>query len=193
MEHKGVGCTGLSFSAQAPPHQMFSPGCILASANPVWDSHTFVHFRCPKIRKHLSQDLVSEGSFHAATHAFGRIPKSIAPSGFQRQRSIRFARSQLACAEGQSNQSVARKRRCSLGMVGKWRGRFLQARLEGLYDEPRPGAPRKVSVPRSSRSSFRPLESTPRGETHWSTGGLAKATGRMTISKGPGRRIGTRT
>ena len=80
---------------------------------------------------------------------------SVLARSFQRQRSIRFARSQLACAEGQSNQSVARKRRCSLGMVGKWRGRFLQARLEGLYDEPRPGAPRKVSVPRSSRSSFR--------------------------------------
>jgi len=29
-------------------------------------------------------------------------------------------------------------------MVGKGRSRFLKARLEGLYDEPRPGAPRKV-------------------------------------------------
>jgi hypothetical protein len=32
---------------------------------------------------------------------------------------------------------VAKKLRCSTGMAGQWRVRFLQARLEGLYDEPR--------------------------------------------------------
>ena len=57
----------------------------------------------------------------------------------------RRARVVLACAEGIDNKSVARKLRCSLGMVGKWRARFLKTRREGLYDEPRPGAPRKVS------------------------------------------------
>ena len=51
----------------------------------------------------------------------------------------------LGCAEGLDNQAVARKMRCSLGMVGKWRARFLKGRLEALYDEPRPGAPRTVS------------------------------------------------
>src|SRR3989475_7794333 len=97
----------------------------------------------------------------------------------------RRARVVQACAEGQSNQSVARKLRCSLGMVGKWRGRFLKARLEGLYDEPRPGAPRKVSDAEIEQVVIQTLESTPRGETHWSTRGLAKATGlsRMTISR----------
>ena len=55
----------------------------------------------------------------------------------------RRARVVLACAEGLDNQTVAKKLRCSLGMVGKWRSRFLKARLEGLYDEPRPGAPRR--------------------------------------------------
>ena len=50
----------------------------------------------------------------------------------------RRARVVLACAEGLNNKSVARKLRTALGMVGKWRARFLQARLEGLYDEPRP-------------------------------------------------------
>jgi transposase len=57
----------------------------------------------------------------------------------------RRARVVLACADGLDNQAVAKKLRCSLGMVGKWRSRFLQLRLEGLYDEPRPGSPRKVS------------------------------------------------
>ena len=97
----------------------------------------------------------------------------------------RRARVVLACAEGLDNQAVAKKLRCSKGMVGKWRWRFLQARLEGLYDEPRPGAPRKVTDNQIERVVIQILESTPRGETHWSTRGLAQATGlsRMTISR----------
>src|SRR6202521_2121010 len=97
----------------------------------------------------------------------------------------RRARLVLACAEGLDNKTVARKMRASLGMVGKWRSRFLQARLEGLYDEPRPGAPRQVSDAQVEQVVIQTLESTPRGETHWSTRGLAKATGlsRMTISR----------
>src|SRR6202047_4974265 len=97
----------------------------------------------------------------------------------------RRARVVLACAQGLSKQSVARKLRCSLGMVGKWRARFLKGRLEGLYDEPRPGAPRTVSDAQVEQVIIQTLETTPRGETHWSTRGLAKATGlsRMTISR----------
>jgi transposase len=97
----------------------------------------------------------------------------------------RRARVVLVCAEGQSNQSVARKLRCSLGMVGKWRARFVKARMAGLDDEPRPGAPRTVSDDQVEPVVVQTLESTPRGETHWSTRGLAKATGlsRMTISR----------
>jgi transposase len=97
----------------------------------------------------------------------------------------RRARVVLACAEGLDNKAVARKLRCSLGMVGKWRSRFLSQRLEGLYDEPRPGAPRKVSDERVEQVVIQTLESTPRGQTHWSTRELAKASGlsRMTISR----------
>jgi transposase len=97
----------------------------------------------------------------------------------------RRARVVLACGDGLDNQSVARKLRSSVGMVGKWRARFLKARLEGLYDEPRPGAPRKVSDEQVEKVVIQTLESTPRGQTHWSTRGLAEATGlsRMTISR----------
>jgi transposase len=70
-------------------------------------------------------------------------------------------------------------------MVGKWRSRFLRARLEGLCDEPRPGAPRKVSDEQIEQVVIQTLENTPRGQTHWSTRELARATGlsRMTISR----------
>jgi transposase len=97
----------------------------------------------------------------------------------------RRARVVLACAEGLANKSVAKKLRCSLGMVGKWRSRFLRTRLEGLCDEPRPGAPRKVTDAQIEQIVIQTLESTPRAQTHWSTRGLAQATGlsRMTISR----------
>ncbi len=97
----------------------------------------------------------------------------------------RRARVVLACAEGLENQYVARKLRCSVSMVGKWRARFLKGRLEALYDEPRPGTPRSVSDAQVEQVVIQTLESTPRGETHWSTRGLAQATGlsRMTISR----------
>jgi transposase len=97
----------------------------------------------------------------------------------------RRARVVLGCAEGLDNKAVAKKLRCSLGMVGKWRSRFLKARLEGLYDEPRPGAPRTISDDQVEKVVIQTLESTPRGQTHWSTRGLAKASGlsRMTISR----------
>ena len=97
----------------------------------------------------------------------------------------RRARVVLGCAEGLDNKAVAKKLRCSLGMVGKWRSRFLKARLEGLYDEPRPGAPRQISDDQVEKVVIQTLESTPRGQTHWSTRGLAKSSGlsRMTISR----------
>ncbi len=69
--------------------------------------------------------------------------------------------------------------------MGKWRGRFVRARLDGLYDEPRPGAPRTIADADVERVLIRTLETTPRGQTHWSLRGMAKATGlsRMTISR----------
>jgi transposase len=97
----------------------------------------------------------------------------------------RRARVVLASAEGLDNQAVAKKLRCSKGMVGKWRARFLKLRLDGLYDEPRPGAPRKIGDDKVEQIVTQTLESTPRGQTHWSTRELAKTSGlsHMTISR----------
>src|SRR5512135_1195892 len=54
------------------------------------------------------------------------------------------ARIILACATGQSNLAVAAALRITPQTVGKWRTRFTTDRLDGLLDEPRPGAPRQI-------------------------------------------------
>ena len=55
------------------------------------------------------------------------------------------ARIVLACQQERSNREVAVQLRITPQTVGKWRGRFQSARLDGLLDEPRPGAPRTIS------------------------------------------------
>jgi transposase len=87
------------------------------------------------------------------------------------------ARIILAAAEGGSNLEVADALSISRLTVGKWRSRFLARRLDGLFDEPRPGAPRKITDAQVEKVVTRALETTPKNATHWSTRSLAKATG----------------
>jgi transposase len=95
------------------------------------------------------------------------------------------ARIILACAEGHPNGVVARLTRVRQQTVGKWRARFVSHGLEGLLDEPRPGAPRKISDADVEKVLTTTLESLPRDATHWSTRSLAKQAGlsRSTISR----------
>ena len=91
----------------------------------------------------------------------------------------------MPCAVGRDNKTVAKRLRLSPATVGKWRARFVRDRVDGLLDEPRPGAPRTVTDAQVERVVMETLETTPRGATHWSTRSLARATGlsRMTISR----------
>jgi transposase len=97
----------------------------------------------------------------------------------------RRARIILACTEGLDSTVVAKRLRMSQTTVCKWRGRFVRERLDGLYDEPRPGTPRQISDEQIEQVIVRTLEETPRGETHWSSRGMAKASGlgRTTIQE----------
>ncbi len=61
--------------------------------------------------------------------------------------------------------------------VGKWRQRFVERRLDGLLDEPRPGAPRQVGDAQIERVVRLTLESTPVAATHWSTRAMAERSG----------------
>jgi len=87
------------------------------------------------------------------------------------------ARIILRCAQGGENTAIAAEMRISRSAVGRWRSRFAEQRLDGLHDEPRPGAPRKISDEAVERVIVRTLESTPKGATHWSTRDMAKQSG----------------
>jgi transposase len=87
------------------------------------------------------------------------------------------ARIVLACAEGKSNKAVAEELRVWPQTVTKWRGRFVRQRLEGLADEPRPGAPRTITDEQVEAVVVATLEGLPTDATHWSRALMAKRSG----------------
>ena len=87
------------------------------------------------------------------------------------------ARIVLRCAEGGDNTAIASEMKLHRNTVGRWRRRFHELRLDGLHDEPRPGAPRKISDTKVERVIVDTLETTPKGATHWSTRDMAKHSG----------------
>jgi transposase len=88
------------------------------------------------------------------------------------------ARIVLACAEpGTTNGAVAQTLGVSRPTVATWRKRFAERGPDGLLDEPRPGAPRRITDEQVERAVVTTLESTPSDATHWSTRSLAKAVG----------------
>jgi transposase len=97
----------------------------------------------------------------------------------------RRARIILPCAEDRETTSVAKRLHVSPTTVCKWRTRFLDDRLDGLFDEPRPGTPRRIDHEQIEQVVIRTLETTPAGATHWSVRDMAKASGisRSTVNR----------
>lgn len=87
------------------------------------------------------------------------------------------ARLVLACADGLSNSEVARRHRSTDDTVGKWRKRFIEQRVAGLYDEPRVGGPRSITDDEVEAVVVKTLETKPKGRTHWSTRKMADNSG----------------
>jgi transposase len=83
----------------------------------------------------------------------------------------------LAAAQGLANRATAQRVHVTTQTVCKWRKRFLERRLDGLLDEPRPGAPRKIGDSAVEALIAKTLHETPRNATHWSSRAMAKATG----------------
>jgi hypothetical protein len=91
----------------------------------------------------------------------------------------------LACADGVDNKTVAARLGCAAATVGKWRGRFVEYRLDGLTDEPRPGRPPVIGVDQVEDVVVATLESAPSNATHWSRAKMAQRSGlsRSTIGR----------
>jgi transposase len=87
------------------------------------------------------------------------------------------ARIALLAAEGVENKDISLRVGAAPNTVGKWRRRFAEHRVEGLYDEPRPGAPRQIGDDEVAEVVRQTLEATPRDATHWSLRSMAKAAG----------------
>jgi transposase len=87
------------------------------------------------------------------------------------------ARIVLTCAKGLTNQAVATGLGVNQATVGKWRRRFVEQRLNGLFDEPRPGAPRSITDDQVEAVIVKTLEEKPTDAPHWSTRSMATASG----------------
>jgi transposase len=83
----------------------------------------------------------------------------------------------LLAAEGFNNTQISRRLGIHRNVAGKWRSRFLEQRLDGLVDEPRPGRPRTISDEKVEEVIVRTLETTPKDATHWSTRSMAREVG----------------
>jgi transposase len=96
----------------------------------------------------------------------------------RRARSLALrARIVLCCRAGRSNREVAHTLNITTQTVGKWRARFLSARLRGLLDEPRSGAPRSISDELIEALLAKTLYERPADGARWSSRRLATAFG----------------
>lgn len=89
----------------------------------------------------------------------------------------RRARIVLLAAEGLENQDICAELDVDANTVGKWRRRFAERRVDGLYDEPRPGRPREIGDDEIAATIRLTLETTPPAATHWSLRSMAEAVG----------------
>jgi transposase len=88
----------------------------------------------------------------------------------------------LLAADGRNNCQIAKAVGTTRKTVQTWRARFAKHRLDGLDDEPRCGAPRKIGDDRLEEIVTQTLETMPANATHWSTRAMAKASGVSTSS-----------
>ena len=112
--------------------------------------------------------------------------QSIVNSRRMPQGLVRRAEIVLLAADGWPNQAIA----CSVGVspatVGKWRKRFVEQGLMGLYDELRPGAPRSIDDAQVAAVVYKTLHEQPEDETRWTVRSMAEASG---VSKDTVHRI----
>ncbi len=121
----------------------------------------------------------------------GRPKADLVLSNEERSQLVSFARSRslpaalssrarivLSSADGEANLSIAQRLKLTNATVGKWRKRFVERRIAGLYDDVRPGKPRTIDDERVAQLIKTTLHTKPaEGSTHWSVRTVAAATG----------------
>lgn len=121
----------------------------------------------------------------------GRPKAELVLSDDERSQLLAFARSRslpvalasrahivLSSADGEPNNAIAQRLRLTGATVGKWRSRFIERRIAGLYDDVRPGAPRSIDDERIAQLIKTTLHTKPAdGSTHWSVRSVATETG----------------
>ena len=121
----------------------------------------------------------------------GRPKVALVVSNEERTQLVSFARSRslpaslsmrarivLSSAEGEPNNSIAERLKLTNATVGKWRTRFIERRVAGLYDDVRPGPPRSIDDERVAQLIKTTLHTKPaNGATHWSVRTVAAETG----------------
>jgi len=98
------------------------------------------------------------------------------------------ARIVLLASEGMENLEIAGTIGLNRNDVGKWRRRFSEQGISGLYDGVRSGRPRSISDEKIAGLINRTLTNKPKKATHWSTRLTAEETG---ISKSTVHRVWT--
>ena len=88
---------------------------------------------------------------------------------------VRRAEIVLLAADGWPNQAIAHSLGASPATVGKWRKRFVERGLMGLYDEVRPGAPRSIDDEQVAEVVYKTLKERPEEANQWTMRSMAKA------------------
>jgi transposase len=117
-----------------------------------------------------AREVVLSDEERSQLEAWARRPKSSQALALR-------SRIVLVSAEGVNNGVVGERLGVDRSTVRKWRNRFVEQRLDGLLDEPRPGRPRTITDEQVEEVITKTLESTPRNATHWSTRSMAAEVG----------------
>jgi len=86
------------------------------------------------------------------------------------------ARIILLADEGEGNIDIAERVGLSRASVGKWRKRYVEQGIHGLYDELKPGGPRSIKDEQIAALVRKTLKTTPKDGTHWSCRSIAEET-----------------
>lgn len=119
----------------------------------------------------------------------GRPTKPVVLSDTEREQLTRFARSRsmpqglairakiiLYAADAMSNTEIGQELGLSRPTVGKWRQRYLNQGIPGLYDEIKPGAPRSIQDEQIATLIRKTLKTKPKDGTHWTCRSIAEET-----------------